>query len=471
MAPPSDRKPGSTKKGLTQGRAKRAMKVGGLATSVGSGYLREALLSPFRSKSKREQAMLETHVNTAMRLVESSQELRGAFTKLLQLLSMRDDVLPPQMLDVLASVQSAVPPMDYDLIREQMRTELGAPPEEIFAHFEPEAFAAASLGQVHRATLHDGTDVVVKVQYPGVESSVRQDLKNIKALLNTMTLIGRDVLRQRVDSGEIYQELEERLQEELDYENEARNIKLFRRMFADDDEVLIPAVFPEFSSQRVLTMERIDGYGLADILAPGIDQNLKDWVAVKYFRVVWRQLFEYGVLHTDPNPGNYLVTFHPKLGILDFGSIRTFSPPLRRAHFDFAKAILARDESALAESYLRLGYLNPGDDPRPMHKIVSLVFEPLQVDADFDPRTYDSVERGMQVANIALEHRIFNSPNHRVFLVRALVGLDAYLKQLGTVRNWRREFERCLENVREGAAEELLRGVDPDSSPKSNSEE
>lgn len=459
MAPTPPSKGGAKKKGLTQGRTKRAMKVGGLATSVGSGYLREALLAPFRSKGKREQAMLETHVNTAMQLVESSQELRGAFTKMVQLLSMRDDILPPQMLDVLASVQSSVPPMDYELIREQVRAELGAPPEEVFAAFDQEAFAAASLGQVHRATLHDGTDVVVKVQYPGIELSVQQDLKNIKALLNTLTRIGRDVLRQRVDSAEVYHELEERLQEELDYENEARNLALFHRMFADDDEVLIPEVYPEYSSQRVLTMERLDGYGLADILAPGIDQGLKDWVAVKYFRVVWRQLFEYGVLHTDPNPGNYLVTFHPKLGILDFGSIRTFSPPLRRAYHDFAKAILANDEVALAESYLRLGYLNPGDDPRPMHKIIALVFEPVQTDGDYDPRAYDSVERGMQVANIAVEHRIFNSPNHRVFLVRALVGLDAYLKQLGTVRNWRREFERCVINVREGAAEELMRDV------------
>lgn len=464
--PAKSDKSGGTKKGLTQGRAKRAIKVGGLATSVGSGYLREALLSPFRSKSKREQAMLDTHVDTAMKLVASSQELRGAFTKLLQLLSMRDDILPPQMLDVLSSVQSAVPPMDYELIRDQCKRELGAPPDEIFAQFEPEAFAAASLGQVHRATLRDGTDVVVKVQYPGIESSVRQDLKNIKALLNTMTLIGRDVLRQRLDSNEVYHELEERLQEELDYENEARNILLFRRMFADDDEVVIPAVYPEYSSQRVLTMERIDGYGLADILAPGIDQGLKDWVAIKYFRVVWRQLFEYGVLHTDPNPGNYLVTFHPKLCILDFGSIRTFSPPLRRAYLDFAKAILARDETALAEGYLRLGYLNPGDDPRPMHKIVALIFEPIQQDKEYDPRTYDSVERGVQVANIALENRIFNSPNHRVFLVRALVGLDAYLKQLGTPRNWRREFQRCVDSVREGAAEELFQGPGAPNAPR-----
>lgn len=450
-------KRGGAKGGIAKGRARRAMKVGGLATSVGSGYLREALLSPFRHPTKREEAMLDTHIATAMKIVESSQELRGAFTKLVQLLSMRDDILPAQMLDVLSSVQSSVPPMDYPLIREQVRKELGSAPEEIFAEFDEEAFAAASLGQVHRAVTKEGVEVVVKVQYPGVEDSVRQDLQNIKALLRTLTRVGRDVLRQKIDSSQVYAELEERLHEELDYENEARNIRLFRRMFADDPEVLIPAVYPEFSSRRVLTMEKLEGYSFADILAPGVEQSLKDWVAVKYFRVLWRQLFEYGVLHTDPNPGNYLVTFHPKLGILDFGAIRIFSPPLRKAYLDFARAILSRDQRALAESYLRLDYLNPGDDPEPMHEIVDIVFEPLHVDGDYDPRSYDAVDRGFRVAKIALEHRIFNDPNHRVFLVRALMGLDAYMKQFGTVRNWRATFQECVDSVREGAAEDLFR--------------
>lgn len=445
------------KAGLAKGRARRAMKVGGLATSVGTGYLREALLSPFRHPSKRQEAMLDTHIETAMKIVESSQELRGAFTKLVQLLSMRDDILPAQMLDVLSSVQSSVPPMDYPLIREQVRRELGAPPEKAFAEFDEDAFAAASLGQVHRAVTRDGVEVVVKVQYPGVEDSVRHDLQNIKALLKTLTMIGRDVLRQRIDSSQVYRELEARLHEELDYENEARNIALFRRMFADDGEVLIPAVYPELSSRRVLTMEKIDGYPLADILAPGVEQSLKDWVAIKYFRVLWRQLFEYGVLHADPNPGNYLVTFHPKLGVLDFGAIRIFPAPLRRAYRAFAQAILAADEAALAASYLELGYLNPGDDPRPMHEIVDIVFEPIRVDGPYDPRSYDAVERGLRVARIALEHRIFNDPDHRVMLVRALMGLDAYMKQLGTITNWRAEFQRCVDAVREGAAEELFR--------------
>jgi len=434
---------------ITRGRAKRVLKVGELATSVGSSYLWQALRSPFRSAPQRQQALLDTHVKNAIKIVERSKELRGAFTKLVQMLSMRDDVLPTEVLQVLSSVQSSVPPMDYALIRRQVTRELGKPPEELFAAFDEEAFAAASLGQVHKARLKGGREVVVKVQYPGVEETVKQDLRNIKALLQTFTLIGRDVMRQKVDQSDVYRELEERLHEELDYINEAKNIALFQKMFGDDDEIVIPDVYPDLSSRRVLTMTLVEGYPFKDILGPGVDQSLKDWVAIKYFRVLWRQIFEHGVLHTDPNPGNYLVTFHPKLAILDFGSIRIFPEPIRRAYHRLAKAILAGDETTMADCFLRLDYLDRDDDPKPMVRIMNIIFEPVLRDRSYDPRHYNSLERGMEVASIAFEHRIFKDPGHRVFLARALMGLDAYLKQFATVTNWHREFKRCVDRVKE----------------------
>ncbi len=454
MATPRPKK--STKE-ITSGRARRVLSVGELATSVGSSYLMEALKAPFRSADKRQQALLDTHIKTAMKVVERSQELRGAFTKLIQMLSMRDDILPGEMLQVLSSVQSSVPPMDYAMIRKQVIGELGKAPETLFASFEPEAFAAASLGQVHRATLKNGIEAVVKVQYPGVEETVKQDLQNIKALLQTFTLIGRDVMRQKIDPSEVYQELEERLYEELDYINEAKNIALFQRMFRDDSEVVIPDVYPDLSSRRVLTMERIEGYGLQEILAAGVDQSLKDWVAIKYFRVLWRQVFEFGVLHTDPNPGNYLITYHPKLVLLDFGSIRIFPERIRAAYHGLAKAILASDKKEMARCFVALDFLGPDDDPKPMFRIMEIVFEPVLRNEDYNPRDYNSVQRGMDIATIGLEHRLFKDPGHRVFLARALMGMDAYLKQLGTITNWHREFKRCVERVRDGAAGDLLK--------------
>jgi len=429
---------------ITQGRAKRVMKVGELATSVGSSYLWQAIQAPFRSADKRQRALLDTHIKNALKIVERSQELRGAFTKLVQMLSMRDDILPGEVLNVLSASQSSVPPMDYALIRKQVVRELHKPPEQLFDGFEEEAFAAASLGQVHRARLKSGADVVVKIQYPGVEETVEQDLKNLKALLQTFTLIGRDVMRQKIDPSDVYRELEERLREELDYVNEAKNIQRFQRMFADDDELIIPDVYPELSSRRVLTMGYVEGYPLQQILGPGVDQATKDWVAIKYFRVVWRQVFELGVLHADPNPGNYLVTYHPKLAMLDFGSIRVFPEAIRRAYHQLAKAILAGDAKTMAKCFVTLDFLNKGDDPVPMVRIMEIVFEPVLTDHRYSPRDYNTVERGMEIASIAFENRMFKDPGHRVFLARALMGLDAYLKQLGTVANWHREFKACV---------------------------
>jgi predicted unusual protein kinase regulating ubiquinone biosynthesis (AarF/ABC1/UbiB family) len=436
---------------LARGRAKRVLKVGSLTTSVGSSYIWQALKRPFLPKDKRARELLDAHIRNAIRIVESSKELKGAFMKGVQMLSMRDDILPQEALDVLKVVQSDVPPMSYREIRAQVEAELGAPPEKLYASFEEEAFAAASLGQVHRARLKSGEAVVVKVQYPGVDVTVEQDLKNIKALLQVMTLIGRDVMRQDIDQSEVYQELEERLHEELDYVNEAHNIERFGRMFADDDEVIIPRVFPKLSSRRVLTMSEVEGYRLGDILAPGVEQSLKDWVCIKYFRVVWRQVFEFGTLHTDPHPGNYLVTYHPKLAILDFGSIRVFPEPIRRAYLQLAAALLEGDDAKLGDALLKLDFLNPGDDPAPLAQIMKILFEPVLVDRDYDPRQFDSLARAMEVAQIKMENRLFKAPGHPTFLGRALIGLDAYVKQLGTVTNWHRLFAECVRKAGEKA--------------------
>ena len=425
---------------LTQGRAKRALQVGSLATAVSSSYAWNALKQPFQAADEKEQERLELHLKNALKIVEGSHELRGAFMKLIQILSMRSDLFPTEVLDILSVVQSSVPPMDYDLIRAQVENELGKDPEQLFQRFDKKAFAAASLGQVHRAQLPSGAEVVVKVQYPGVAETVEQDLKNLKALLSALTLIARDVMRQNFDATELYQEMEERLREELDYVNEAKNIAIFQRLFADDDEVIIPRVYPAFSSRRVLTLEYIEGYKFQNVLAPGVDRELKDWVAVKYFEITWQQICSFGALHTDPHPGNYLITYHPKIAILDFGSVRFFPDEIRAGYRRLTQAVLARDEKIMARCFLELGYLDPGDDPEPLVRILYLIFEPVLEDRPYDPRDFHAAERAREVTNISLRHRIFKTPGHRLFLVRALLGLESYVQQFGTVTNWHRIF-------------------------------
>lgn len=430
---------------LATGRARRMLSIGGLGTAVGGSYLWQLLSRPFRPADRREKALIEAHLRNAMRIVDRSAELRGAFMKLVQMLSMRADLFPPEVLAVLSTVQSAVPPMPYELIRAQIEQELGAAPERLFRSFEKEAFAAASLGQVHRAVLPGGQRVAVKVQYPGVEATVSQDLANVRSLLRVLARVAREVTRRPVDVREVTEELEARLSEELDYRREAESVQRFRQLLADDPEVIIPRVYPSRSSRRVLTLELIEGYPIMEVLAPGVDAELRDWVAIKYFRLVWRQLFEFGLVHTDPHPGNYLVTYHPRLAILDFGSVREFPEPIRAAYLELARAVVDRDRERMRDAAVALGFLGAEDDPDPLVRAIELIVEPVLEDRPYDPRSYPIVERGLQVAAIALEHGLFRTPGHRVFLERALLGLDAYMARAGTVSNWHRIFRECVE--------------------------
>ncbi|HVN28207.1 MAG TPA: AarF/ABC1/UbiB kinase family protein, partial [Candidatus Binataceae bacterium] len=402
------------KRDITTGRARRAMKMGELASQVGYSYLWTSIRRPFLNASARERELVETHIRNAQRIVEGSAQLRGAFLKLIQMLSMRHDLLPDEALDVLKATQSSVPPMSYAMISEQIRKELGARPEELYRNFDQIAFAAASLGQVHRAKLKDGRDVAVKVQYPGVARTVDQDLKNLKILLKTLGSIARDLMRQKVDVDTIYAELEVRLKEELDYYLEARNMTEFGKDFADDEDIIIPRVIKELSSRRVLTMTFIDGYPLIDVLGTVVEEDLRRWVARKCSEFAWRQVLEFGALHTDFHPGNYLVTYHPKLGVLDFGSIRRFSEPVRKGYLQVAKAILDDDDKSLAAGLIKLGYMDRGQDPTPMVKVIHILFEPMYTKGQFDPTSYDTVGKATQVGELALENKLYKSPDHSV---------------------------------------------------------
>ena len=435
------------KRDLTTGRARRAMKMGELASQVGYSYLWTSIRRPFLNAPARDRELLETHIKNAQRIVEGSAQLRGAFLKLIQMLSMRHDLLPGEALDVLKATQSSVPPMSYPMISEQIRKELGGRPDQLFRNFDQTAFAAASLGQVHRAKLKDGRDVAVKVQYPGVEGTVDQDLKNLKILLKTLGSIARDVMRQKVDVNTIYGELEVRLKEELDYYLEARNMMEYGKFFADDPDIIVPQVIKELSSRRVLTMTFIDGYPLMDVLGGAVEEELRRWVARKCSEFAWRQVLEFGSLHTDFHPGNYLVTYHPKLGVLDFGSVKRFSEPVRKGYLQVSKAIIDDDDKALASGLVKLGYIDRAQDPKPMLKVIHILFEPMFTRGEFDPTSYDTVKKAQQVGELALENKLYKSPDHSVFLLRALVGLEGIIMRLGVKDDYRSIFERCVERA------------------------
>lgn len=427
---------------IKSGRARRGLSVGGLTTAIGGSYLWQLVKRPFQTPDEHQDAMLATHIRNAERLVAQSVELRGAFAKLVQMLSMRSDLLPGEAVDVLASVRSSMPPMPADVVRRVIEEELGAPPERCFARFEPEAFAAASLGQVHRAEREDGRLVAVKVQYPGVAETVNQDLKNIRALIRVTAMIARDVMRRDVDMKLVVQELETRLREELDYRLEAANAERFRVLFADDPEVVIPRVHPDRSTGRVLTMDMVEGYPIDHLMAPSVDADIKEWTAVKLFHLFYRQLLEFGLVQTDPHPGNYLVTHHPRLCMLDFGCVRALDPPIRRGYLRLARALAAADDAGIAAAGRELGFVDT--DPTVFVRVMRLAGDPLVRDAEFDPRTHDIVALATEATRIGLAGEPLLAPGHDVFIGRALLGLDGYLQGFGVVRNWHREFLAVL---------------------------
>ena len=194
-------------------------------------------------------------------------------------------------------------------------------------------------------------------------------------------------------------------------------------------------------------MTFIDGYPLMDVLGGAVEEELRRWVARKCSEFAWRQVLEFGSLHTDFHPGNYLVTYHPKLGVLDFGSVRHFSEPVRKGYLQVSKAIIDEDDKALAVGLVKLGYIDRTQDPKPMLKVIHILFEPMYTRGEFDPTSYDTVKKAQQVGELALENKLYKSPDHSVFLLRALVGLEGIIMRLGVKDDYRSIFERCVERA------------------------
>jgi predicted unusual protein kinase regulating ubiquinone biosynthesis (AarF/ABC1/UbiB family) len=175
------------------------------------------------------------------------------------------------------------------------------------------------------------------------------------------------------------------------------------------------------------------------------DSAERNAVALRYVRFLFAGPSRVGLLHADPHPGNYLVSHHPRIGLLDFGSVRVFEPSIRLGYLRLARGLLAHDDAEIGAACLDLRLAK--DDPAPLVAMMHVLCEPLEHDAPYDPQAYDVVARGMQLTEIALAHRVFHTPGHPVFLMRALMGLDGYLKGLGAVLNWHRIFRDVVSKI------------------------
>jgi len=294
------------------------------------------------------------------RLRMALEELGPTFVKLGQVLSTRPDLLPPAYIAELARLQDTVPPEPWEPVRAQLEAELGAPVEEVFATLDPEPIAAASLAQVHAATLPDGAEVVVKVQRPDIEATINVDLDilaDVARLLQTRTPLG-----EIYDLPGIVEEFAATLRAELDFYREGHNADRFRANFADEPYLYIPKVYWDYTTRRVLVMERIRGIKIDDIAALDAAGYDRYRIGLHAARMVIKEVLEDGFFHADPHPGNFFVMPGEVIGAMDFGMVGYLS---RRTRTDLVRLYIAAvqlDEEAVVDQLVRMGVVGGAVD-------------------------------------------------------------------------------------------------------------
>jgi len=286
------------------------------------------------------------------------ERLGTTFVKLGQILSTRPDLLPDEYILALSSLQDSLAPIDYGEISQLICNELRAPPEKLFASFDPVPISTASIGQVHAATLRDGSRVVVKVQKPGIVAEIELDLQIIHDLARLA--VGRIDLPFVRSAEDIVDQFSDGLREEVDYLHEARNAERFARVAGSEAHIAIPRVFWDFSTTRVLTLERMDGVKISDFAGLdrlGVDRHV---VASNLSGFVLRQVLDLGYFHADPHPGNYLVRADGTIGIVDYGLMGTLDDATRRELLLILAAWVRGDADGLADGLLMLGVAHTG---------------------------------------------------------------------------------------------------------------
>ena len=310
----SDPLAAASRRPVPVGRLRRMGLLGTLQAKIAAAYLFYWIRGCLCSAEEKDRLLAETHWRTALRVLDSMGYLRGAVMKVGQTLANLPDIAPKEFVETLDQLHYDAPPMHWSLLREMVHNELGDDPENLFASFEKRAFAAASLGQVHRARLRSGEGAAVKIQYPGIARTITEDFQNLILFL----LPGRadkdwSYVRSQMD------DLRLRVETEVDYLQEAAMLAKARALFHEQDGIVVPRVYPQFSTNRVLTMEHLDGVHLDEFLRTNPPQEQRNEAARKMVRA-WYRLFSAGRLfYADLHPGNFLFMPDGRLGMIDFG--------------------------------------------------------------------------------------------------------------------------------------------------------
>jgi aarF domain-containing kinase len=349
-------------------RAWRFVSVAWVAARIYAGYKSIQLWSRIVGAARKEERYRRQDGRAARALYRSAVRLQGMLIKACQFIATRADVLPDAWVNTLSGLHDHVPPRPFAAIRERVEHELGRPLDDVFAEFDPRPLASASLAQVHAARLHDGRRCAVKVQYPGIEGIVRADLRNLAVILRVLAWLEHDF-----DFRVLMREAFKYIPMELDFEHEADNCETIARNLAARADVVVPRVYREFSTRRVLVMELIEGIKITDVAAlerAGIDKRA---VAQKLMEVFCEQVLRDGFFHADPHPGNVMVQPGPRLVLLDFGLAKDFPPRFRDGIVRLTFSILTVDNAGIAAAFEQLGFRTRDGSPETLITLANLL--------------------------------------------------------------------------------------------------
>lgn len=423
---------------LPRTRAARTAALARLALRVGGRYAARSPQLVFASVERRRELRHDLALRSAEEVAEELGDMKGALMKLGQMASYIDEGVPETLRATMARLQRDAPPMSAELAASVVAEELGGPPEHLFARWDPLPFAAASIGQVHRAITRDGHAVAVKVQYPGIAESIEADVRNVRLLRRIAALAFPGL-----DTRALVDELRDRLREEVDYRLEAHHQELFAGYYEGHPVIRVPRVVPGLSTGRVLTSELASGWRFEDVL--GWDQRERDLAAETIHRFVFRGLYRLRAFNGDPHPGNYLFHGRGRVTFLDYGLTKRFTAEELAPLEDAARYIaVERDGAGFRAALERAGFLQPGA-PVPTEMVV-----------DHLGAFYNTVLRDRSLTITpefasALVRRFFdtrspiapysNIPRAYVVLQRISLGLYGVLGSLRATANWRRIAE------------------------------
>jgi predicted unusual protein kinase regulating ubiquinone biosynthesis (AarF/ABC1/UbiB family) len=384
----------------------------------------------------------------AQKLAKRLAGMRGAAMKMGQIMSMEGaDILPPEFSSALAILRDSANTMPDSQIRRVMGQAYGKGWEDRFEHFDFEPIAAASIGQVHRVQTKDGRDLALKIQYPGVAKSINSDVDNMALFLRMA-----NILPVEMDVSGIITETKRQLRQEADYNIEANYLRDYRELVRDDDRFIVPKVHEDLTTQHILAMDFVEGEPLESLGEDGVPQELRDSVATLLESLMFRELFEFRTMQTDPNFANYL--YRPEDGrivLLDFGSTITFQKEFTERYKQIARALIEEDNFAVRQYAEQIGYMSEDDSIPHAERLldmIRLVCEPIIHDAVYDFGASDMSARardaGMELALKSRRGELRTPPPETVFLHRKLVGSYLLCARLGARVNVRRLISQYL---------------------------